>query len=89
MPKYVSQIRLIVCTDFYRFLGLASTSNCLMQAILAFSAAILAWETNSEETRNVGVTYSGNAHAALQEAISNPDAMLAALILLSWVETDW
>jgi hypothetical protein len=60
-----------------------------MQALLAFSAAILAWETGSEETRSIGSTYSTSAHNALQEASSNPDAMLAALILLSWVETSW
>jgi hypothetical protein len=60
-----------------------------MQAVLAFSAAILAWETSSEETRNLGATYSVNAHNALQEASSNSDAMLAALILLSLVETTW
>ena len=60
-----------------------------MQAVLAFSAAILAWETSSEETRNIGTNYSASAHNALQEASSNSDALLAALILLSWVETTW
>jgi hypothetical protein len=60
-----------------------------MQALLSFSAAILAWETDSEETRNVGTKFSATAHAALPEASSNPDALLAALILLSWTEVSW
>ena len=60
-----------------------------MQAVLAFSDAILAWDNGSEETRSIGANYSTSAHSALQEASSNPDAMLAALILLSWVETSW
>jgi hypothetical protein len=60
-----------------------------MQAILAFSSAILAWEVSSEDIRNIGVNYSANAHNSLQEASSDPDSMLAALVLLSWVETTW
>jgi hypothetical protein len=72
-----------------RFLGLAVTSNCVMQAVLAFSTAILAWETNSEETRSLGTKYSLNAHSLLSEASNNSDALLAALVLLSWIETTW
>lgn len=62
-----------------------------MQAVLAFSTALLAWETNSEETRALGTKYSLNAHSLLSEASAggNSDALLAALILLSWIETTW
>jgi hypothetical protein len=76
-------------TNRHRFLGLASSSHCVLQAVLAFGAAILAWETNAEDIRHLSTGYSANAHGALQEASSNQDALFAALTLLSWVETTW
>lgn len=66
----------------------------VMNAILAFSAAHMAWLTKSIETKNLSHFHSNLALKGLQEAIGNfsrenSDAVLAASILLAWQASDW
>ncbi|KAF2087121.1 hypothetical protein K490DRAFT_42886 [Saccharata proteae CBS 121410] len=77
-----------------RFLSIASSYPFVMHSILAFSAAHLAWISQSSETRNLAFHHGGIALRGLHEAIGNfsrvnSDAVLASSLLLSWQATDW
>lgn len=77
-----------------RFLSIASSHDFVMSSVLAFSAAHLAWLTESSETNHLAYYHRGIALKGLQEAIGSfsrqtSDAVLAASILLSWQATEW
>jgi hypothetical protein len=65
-----------------------------LNAIYAFSATLLAWETRSSETRALATTYAGNAMRGLDEALvnytdANSDALMAVCVILPWLQNDW
>lgn len=65
-----------------------------MSALLALSAAHLAWLTDCPLTANMGYEHRGVALKGLHEAIGmfsreTSDAVLAASLLLSWQATEW
>jgi hypothetical protein len=78
----------------FRLLDIAITSDFVMSAVLALSAAHLAWETNDSETEHLAYHHRGVALKGLHEAIGsfsrdNSEAILAASMLLSWQATEW
>lgn len=65
-----------------------------MNALLAMSAAHLAWQTKNSDTDHLAYHHRGIAIKGLQEALSsfseqNSEAVLAASMLLSWQARDW
>jgi hypothetical protein len=69
-------------------------SDCVMSAVLAFSACHLAWQTKNQETANLAYYHRGIALKGLHEAIGafsreNSESILAASMLLSWQATEW
>lgn len=65
-----------------------------MNALLAFSASHLAWQTKNADTENLAFYHSGIALRGLHEAIGafseqNSEAVLATSILLLWQATEW
>lgn len=67
----------------------------VLHAIVAFGASHIAWQTSSGETKTLATEYTAMATRGLQEAMSAPlsksngDGILAASILLSWLQNDW
>jgi hypothetical protein len=75
-------------------LNLAGSHHFVLSAIFAFSATLLAWETTSSETRALATNYAGNAMRGLDEALgnyseANAEALMAACIILPWLQNDW
>jgi len=75
-------------------LEIALTNGFVMSAILALSAAHLAWRTRNAETEQLAFHHYGVALKGLHEAIGafsrdNSEAILAASMLLSWQATEW
>jgi hypothetical protein len=65
-----------------------------MHAIYAFAASHLAWETQSNDARALANDYVGLATRGLHETLGkfskiNSDGILAASLLLSWLQNDW
>jgi hypothetical protein len=65
-----------------------------MHAILAFSASIMTWETQSSAARTVASEYISLTVKELREAMTsfskgNADGILIASLLLSWLHNDW
>ena len=65
-----------------------------MHAIYAFAANYLAWETQAKEVNDLASTYSSIAMKGLYDAVSNysrqtADGIMAASLLLSWLQKDW
>lgn len=65
-----------------------------MNALLAFSASHLAWQTKNTDTEHLSYHHGGIALKALHEALGTfsehaSEAVLATAILLSWQAKDW
>lgn len=76
------------------FLKIGTDYSFVMSALLALSAAHLAWLTDCPLTANMGYEHRGVALKGLHEAIGmfsreTSDAVLAASLLLSWQATEW
>lgn len=66
----------------------------LMNAIYAFAAGHLHWETRSGAVKALAIHYSNLATQGLQEALrifskTNADGVLATTLILSWLQNDW
>jgi hypothetical protein len=76
------------------FLKIGIDYPFVMHALLALSAAHLAWLTECPLTGNMAYEHRGIALKGLHDAIGqfsrqNSDAVLAASLLLSWQATEW
>lgn len=65
-----------------------------MNALLALSAAHLAWQTKNNDTEHLAYHHRGIALKGLHEALStfseqSSEAVLSASMLLSWQAKDW
>lgn len=65
-----------------------------MNALLAFSASHLAWQTKNNDTEHLAYHHRGIAMKGLHEALNSfseqiSEAVLAASILLAWQATEW
>ena len=81
-------------TDKYRLITVALTSDFAMNALLAMSAAHLAWQTKNSNTEHLASHHRGIALKGLHEALSTfsepiSESVLAASMLLSWLAKDW
>lgn len=75
-------------------LTVAMSSDFTMNALLAMSAAHLAWQTKNSDTDHLAYYHRGIALKGLHEALStfsehNSEAVLASSMLLSWQARDW
>lgn len=75
-------------------ISIALSSDYAMNALLAFSASHLAWQTKNPDTEHLSYHHSGIATKALQEALTAfsehaSEAVLATAMLLSWQAKDW
>jgi len=72
----------------------ALSSDFVMNALLALSAAHLAWQTKNGDTEHLAYHHRGIALKGLHEALStfsehSSEAVLSASMLLSWQAKDW
>lgn len=77
-----------------RFIRLGSENPFLMDALHAWTATLIAWSSNSAETRKLSIHYGSLALRGLHDAIgnftqANSDSALAASLLLAAQATDW
>ncbi|KAI1362821.1 hypothetical protein F5Y08DRAFT_354925 [Xylaria arbuscula] len=75
-------------------IAIGTKQRYVMNALLAFSADKIAFETGCPLVGNIAYEHRGNAINGLREAISNfssenSNAVLAASLVLSWQGTDW
>ncbi|KAF2665580.1 hypothetical protein BT63DRAFT_69012 [Microthyrium microscopicum] len=75
-------------------LAVAANHDFVMHAIYAFSASHMAWETQSNDARVLANDYVGLATRGLQDtrakfSKTNADGILAASLILSWLQNDW
>lgn len=75
-------------------MSVAATQPFVMHAVCAFAASHMAWETQSNDARSIASDYVGLATRGLHEALgsfskTNADGILAASLLLSWLQNDW
>lgn len=75
-------------------LTVALSSDFAMNALLAMSAAHLAWQTKNGDTDHLAYHHRGIALKGLHDALGsfseqNAEAVLAASMLLSWQARDW
>lgn len=80
--------------SFSQGFAIAKRHPFLMQAVFAFTAFSLAFESGSVEAKGLAYQYGGVALQGLQDAISefsaeNADAVLLASRLLAWQANDW
>lgn len=95
VPRYVAcSIQSSEMLTGRRLLSCAASHPFVWHALLSFSAAHLAWITQSAETRNLASQHNVIAMKGLYEATQvfskvNSDGILAASLLLSWQSTEW
>lgn len=84
------------CTATNRpsLISVALSSDFAMNALLAFSAAHLAWRTKNSDTEHLAYHHSGIALKGVHEALSTfsdsiSEPVLASSILLAWQAKDW
>lgn len=79
---------------FGSLISVALSNDYTMNALLAMSAAHLAWQTKNADTEHLAYHHRGIALKGLHEALGtfsehNSEAILAASMLLSWQARDW
>lgn len=80
--------------DINRLITVALSHDFVMNAVLAFSASHLAWQTKNADTENLAYHHRGVALKGLHEGIGHfsrdvSEAILAASMLLSWQAPEW
>jgi len=80
--------------DRASLITVALSSDFAMNALLALSAAHLAWQTKNSDTEHLAYHHRGIALKGLHEAFGtfsehSSEAVLAASMLLSWQAKDW
>jgi hypothetical protein len=78
----------------FRCLSVAAEQPLAMHAIFAFSASLMAWESQSNTARTVASEYISLTAKELREAMANfsklnADGILTASLMLSWLHNDW
>lgn len=84
----------IAFTDEYSLISVALSNDFAMNALLAFSASHLAWQTKNNDTEHLVYQHKDIALKGLSDALGsfsehNSEAVLAASMLLAWQARDW
>src|SRR4051794_41038981 len=92
--KVCSKSALHCPANISSLISVALSNDYTMNALLAMSAAHLAWQTKNADTEHLAYHHRGIALKGLHEALGtfsehNSEAILAASMLLSWQARDW